>query len=177
LLWVGNDFRRKGGEFLVSLFSRRIHPKARLHILSNDPVLETTALPEGVEWIRGLRQGHQDKIAEHFRNADIFVFPTLRDHLAIVLLEAASSGLPIVGADVGATSEAVRHGENGYLLPRDASEEVWAEKIQDLIAHPEKRAAFGRNSRALAERDFSLDLFRKRVTSTLDGLLEKTRAA
>lgn len=169
LLFVGNDFARKGGEFLMEVFAR-LGPIARLRILSNDPSLRGRAWPEGVELVSGL--GHHDPgaVARAYREADIFVFPTRKDHMGMVLTEAAASGLPLVGTDVGGVKEAIRDGENGRLLPYGAGPGDWAAAIEDLIRDPDKRRRYGRFSRGIAETEFSFGALRERVEAAFGKL-------
>jgi len=162
LLFVGNDFARKGGEFFLDVFDR-LGSAARLRILSNDPSLRGRAWPEGVELVSGL--GHHDPgaVARAYREADIFVFPTRKDHMGMVLTEAAASGLPIVATDVGGVNEAVRDGENGTLLPYRAGPGEWSDAIADLIGNTDKRRRYGRRSREIAEAEFSFGALKDRV--------------
>lgn len=46
----------------------------------------------------------------------VFLYPTYRDSFGLVLVEALSAGLPIVGTDQYATREMIRDKYNGYLL-------------------------------------------------------------
>ena len=48
-------------------------------------------------------------LLEEFRSAEIFVFPTRKEHMGQALAEAAAAGLPIIVTDVGGTSQVVRH--------------------------------------------------------------------
>ncbi len=47
---------------------------------------------------------------------DIFLYPTYRDSFGLILLEALSAGLPIIGTDQYATSEMIIDEKNGILL-------------------------------------------------------------
>jgi glycosyltransferase involved in cell wall biosynthesis len=58
-----------------------------------------------------------------YRAADVFVLPSEAELQGLVLLEAAASGLPLVGADALAIPEIVRHGVNGFLhVPGDPAD-------------------------------------------------------
>ena len=68
---------------------------------------------------------HGDELASAYASSDIFVFPSTTETLGLVLLEAMSSGLPVVAAKSGPTSEQVSHGITGMLYePNDQDEFV-----------------------------------------------------
>ncbi len=52
-----------------------------------------------------------------YRNADVFVLPSIWEGMPLVLLEALAMGLPIVATDVSGNRQVVVHGENGLLVP------------------------------------------------------------
>lgn len=165
LLFVGDDFERKGGPFLLDVFRNHIHPRARLKVVSRHPSLRdpARALPEGVEVVSDLGPGRRDALLEEFRSADLFVFPTRKEHMGLVLTEAAAAGLPIIATGVGGTGEVVRNGENGCLMPYHATEGDWARAILGLLADDARRERFGKAGRALAEREFSREALRSNL--------------
>lgn len=59
---------------------------------------------------------HGDELARAYASSDIFVFPSTTETLGLVLLEAMASGLPVVAAKSGPTSEQVIHGRTGLLF-------------------------------------------------------------
>jgi glycosyltransferase involved in cell wall biosynthesis len=72
-----------------------------------------------------------------------------------VVLEAMACGKPIVATTVGGTGEAVRHGENGFLVPpREVA--AMQNALEAMLRDRSKISQFGRNSRAIAEKEFSL---------------------
>jgi glycosyltransferase involved in cell wall biosynthesis len=62
---------------------------------------------------------HGDELASAYASSDIFVFPSTTETLGLVLLEAMASGLPVVAANSGPTSEQVSHGITGLLYNPD----------------------------------------------------------
>lgn len=56
-------------------------------------------------------------LRELYRDADVFVLPSEREGMPLVLLEALAMGLPIVATDIPGTREMVVPGENGLLVP------------------------------------------------------------
>jgi glycosyltransferase involved in cell wall biosynthesis len=160
LLFVGNDFQRKGGFLLIDIFSKYLSQKAILQIVSNDPVLKTIQLPQRIQLHSGIGYSQKHKLMELYQNADVLLLPTKHDYLPIVLIEGCAAGLPIIASNIGAVSEAVEDGVNGYLMPPFATEGEWVKKINYLIENKEKREEFGENSRKLAQRKFSIEIFK-----------------
>lgn len=163
LLWVGNDFARKGGEFLLDIFVKHIYPRARLRIVSNEPALQDRDWPDGVEFITGLGHGNPAALVEVYRTSDIFIFPTRKEHMGMVLTEACAVGLPIVATDVGGVREAVHNDKNGFLIPYNAGAETWAHAIMRLVENPEMRERFAVHSRDIAETEFAFGILSERV--------------
>ena len=60
----------------------------------------------------------KDALAEYYRSADLFVFPTREDIWGLVVQEAMAYGLPVVTTDkCVAGLELIEPGLNGYLVP------------------------------------------------------------
>lgn len=60
-------------------------------------------------------------IEQHLANADVFVAPATLESFGIAALEAAATGLPVVGRTGTGLSDFVEHGVNGLLLPADSA--------------------------------------------------------
>ncbi len=79
----------------------------------------------------------------------------VREGLPKALLEAASCGRAIVASDVPGCREAVRHHENGLLVPaRDAA--ALAAALRLLIEDAALRRRFGQRGREMAVQEFSV---------------------
>ena len=72
------------------------------------------------------------------------------------LVQSAAMESPIIATKVGAVSEIVQDGVNGYLIPPRNSETL-AEKITELVAHPDLWQKMGITGREIAQNKFSLD--------------------
>ena len=51
----------------------------------------------------------------------------------MVFLEAAASGIPQIAGDSGGASEAVVHGETGFVVPAYRTNTYMAETLRDLL--------------------------------------------
>jgi glycosyltransferase involved in cell wall biosynthesis len=168
LLFVGKDFFRKGGEFLLKLYAEHLSKTCLLTIVSSDPGLDGRQLPAGVERLTHISLEHLRSI---YGDSHIFVFPTQQDFMPQVLAEALSFGLPCIANDVGAVKDLVRDGETGYLMSRDSISEQWATRLQQFISHPEELAAMSLRARRFAEERLSMDRFRKLMSGVVERLL------
>lgn len=105
---------------------------------------------EGViEW-----WGWKSDMREVFSACHIVALPSLGEGVPTILLEAASSGRPIVATDVPGCRDVVANGVNGLTVPpQDPS--ALATAMEKLISHPEIRQSMGQAGRELAVGRFS----------------------
>jgi len=164
ILFVGNDFIRKGGDFLLNLYQRQFKQTCRLTVVSNDPVLKKLDCRD----VEVACDVSRTQIGGFFQRADIFVFPSRRDQLPLVVTEAMASALPVVARETGGIVDLVKDGHNGYLISYESGEDEWVTKIQYLVDHPEERARMGANSRKLAEEMFGMEKFERTVREVLE---------
>ncbi len=84
-------------------------------------------LPANVR-VKFAGQMENEKIPEYYRQNGVSVFLNVSssEGIPVSVMEACSCGIPVVATDVGGTSEIVRDGVNGFLLPADFS-------AQDLL--------------------------------------------
>jgi glycogen(starch) synthase len=90
----------------------------------------------------------RQELAEVMRRADVAVVPSIYDEMfGLVAVEAFSSGLAVVGANVGGLGEIVA--EAGITFRRGNSADL-AACLERLFVNPELRRQLGRNARAIA---------------------------
>ena len=87
--------------------------------------------------------------------ADIFILPSRKEGLPMVLLEAMSAGLPIIATDVGGVSEAIRDGESGLLIPPE-SPQVMAKAMIKLANDKSMRDSLSQAARARFEERYDI---------------------
>jgi len=57
-------------------------------------------------------------LTQLYRDADIFIFPSLYEGFSRAIVEAMASRLPIVCTSVGVASDALRHDESALIVPK-----------------------------------------------------------
>jgi glycosyltransferase involved in cell wall biosynthesis len=138
ILFVGDDWDRKGGPELLTAFEevRQTYPDATLTIASAGA--PAVSLP-GVEV---LGRVPLDQLMRHYSQSSVFCLPTRLEPFGIVFLEAMMWRLPIVATSVGAVPDMVEEGLNGHLvIPGDAK--ALARALIGLIGNPELCRRYG----------------------------------
>jgi len=86
---------------------------------------------------------------------DLVVHPATMEGLGVSLLEAASSGRPIVASRAGGIPEVVHHGLNGILVKPGTAGEL-TEAVSRLLGDPGLGAQLGAAGRRLVAEKFSV---------------------
>ncbi len=168
LLFVGGDFRRKGGDLLLDVFRHRLADCCELDLVTSVPL---PPLPPGVRVHRGIAP-NSVPLRKLFADADVFVLPSRADCLAVVLMEATAARLPIVTTGVGALAEAVHNGENGMVIAPDDGNAL-GDAILRLQAEPALRARMAEVSYQLAQERFDARKSARRLLALLKEVAEQ----
>ncbi len=91
------------------------------------------------------------EIPEVFKKIDVLLLPSWIEGVPTVILEAFSSGCPVIARDVGSVSELVSE-ESGFLVNKD---EEFVEKIIYLAQNKDLISKMGRNGRKIVEKCYS----------------------
>ena len=147
LLYVGRLSPEKNLEALKPMLQAL--PGARLALVGDGPHHKAlqhhfTGMPVVMA---GFLRGNE--LAEAFASADVFVMPSRTETLGLVVLEAMSSGLPVVGARAGGIPEMIEDGVSGCLYDEESGAVAL---IQSFIGSPERRAKVGAAARIHAAR-------------------------
>ena len=136
----------------------------------------------GVIWIEEMVDT-KTKI-ELYSHAAVFVCPSIYEPFGIINLEAMACETPVVASAVGGIKEVVVSGETGTLVPIEQMTESpfepvdpdkfsrdLAAAVNDLMADPAKRTAFGKAGRRRAEAMFGWDAIAKKTVDLYASLL------
>jgi len=150
ILFVGGDFKRKGGDLLLDVFRRRLRGYAELVLVSG------ADLPEepGVRVHRNV-SANSAKLRELYATSDILALPTRADCYSLVCMEALAAGLPIVATKVGGIPDMVKEGVTGHLIERDDPDSL-GDALYHLARSAVTRARMGEACRADAIERFEL---------------------
>jgi glycosyltransferase involved in cell wall biosynthesis len=148
LLFVGGDFRRKGGDLLLDVFRRRLRGRAELSLVTKPGV----AAEPGVT-VHTNVTANSPELHRLYATSDIFVLPTRADCYPLVCMEALAAALPMVATRVGGIPDLVKEGQTGHLVDVNDAEAL-GDRLESLVADRDRRAAMGAASRAYAAERF-----------------------
>jgi glycosyltransferase involved in cell wall biosynthesis len=96
----------------------------------------------------GYRRG--EDLADHYAAADIFAFASLTETFGNVVLEAMSSGLPVVALRAGGVGETVQSGATGTLVEPTEPPAKLADALLRLVEQPRERRRMAEAARGYA---------------------------
>ena len=154
LLFVGNFVEQKGvsdlARALALLNARGVAFRASL--LGHGPEMpEVAAVLEPLgDLVRFREVVSHDALVDVFRSADLFVLPSRREGVGLlVCLESLSCGVPVAAGRAGGLPEIIVDGVNGVVFePGDP--EGLADALQHLIENPDELARLAASARASA---------------------------
>ena len=161
LLFVGQIGQRKGISYLLEAAQRLKKSKTSLTLVG-----QIQGAGEALEHYSDLFQHiphlPRNDLGEVYKQADVFVFPTLVEGLGLVVLEAMASGLPVITTPNG-PGDIVRDGIDGFIVPpRDVDAIV--DSLERLRCDQALRKKMGTNARRRAL-EFTWESYRKMAVS------------
>jgi len=135
VLYAGRLTKEKGVELLSQAFlaGRARDPRLHLVLAGGGPEEEWLREQLGehatfLGWLEG------EALARAYASSDAFLFASRTDTFGQVILEAQTSGLPVVAVDEGGPTSLIEDGETGLLAPADAG--ALADALLTLIGAP-----------------------------------------
>jgi len=162
VLCVGQITPRKGQIYLLEAWKRLRLPQAELLLLGAiDPIMKPI-LKKYEDCFTYLGFCSWDKVSYYFRNASVFVLPSIEDGFSCVIIEAMASGLPVITTTNIGASEIVEEGINGYVIPIRSSEKI-AEKLEILYRDQSLRIEMSRHAFEKARRFLDWQFYAKSI--------------
>ncbi|MDJ0553023.1 MAG: glycosyltransferase family 4 protein [Microcoleaceae cyanobacterium MO_207.B10] len=174
LLFVGGDWERKGGPIAFETVRalNEMGIKAQLIVCGATPPEKHQA-----EYVssRGYLQKHQPQQLEELISllcSCHFMFvPSRADCTPIVFCEASAYALPVISTQTGGISSVVFEGENGYLLPLEATGEDFAKLIANIFQDREKYLQLAMSTRKTYEDKLNWNQWGSKVRQLLESLV------
>jgi len=175
ILYVGRLVRRKGVHVLIEAFKilQRRGFDVKLVIGGKgymEPLLKFMASDtDNIVFLGAVSEEVKPAL---FAGAKVFVLPSLAgESFGVVLLEALSSGTPVVATRVGGIPEIVADGEEGFIIKPGNPEEL-AEAVAILLKSPDVWLKMSLKARRKAVEKYSIDKIGRLYEETYFEALE-----
>lgn len=117
VLFVGNEFRRKGLETVLRSLSLAPGSPHLIVVGGDDPqpylrLARSLGVGEHVRFV-----GRSSEVFGYFAASDVLVLPTQYEPFGLVVVEALASGLPVIVSSVCGITSYLRDGLDALLLP------------------------------------------------------------
>jgi glycosyltransferase involved in cell wall biosynthesis len=112
----------------------------------------------------------RSRIPFYLSAADIFVNPSLSEGLPLTVMEAMAMQKAVIATNVGGTSDLVRDGENGFLVPLGDAKSI-ANAIETLALDDKLRLKMGSAGRDIIERSFDWETIVRKVENVYEEVL------
>lgn len=165
ILFVGFDFKRKGGYVLLEAFkkAREVIKDARLIIVG------PTNLKVDIEGVESRGALNKEEVVKLYEQASIFAMPSLCEPFGLVFLEAMAYKLPCIGTNVDAMSEIIEDGKTGFLA-RLGDPANLAEKIIYLLSNSKMLENIGNYGFRHIQVIFNWNTVIEKIEGALKGL-------
>ena len=195
ILFVGRITRQKGIVHLVNAI-KYMDPGFQIVLCAGAPdtpeiaaemkkaVASAQRARAGIVWIEEMLD-NRSKI-ELYTHAGVFVCPSIYEPFGIINLEAMACGTAVVASAVGGIPEVIRQGETGYLVAVEQKKESpfeptqperfakdLAARVNELMADPAERMAFGQAGRQRAVDVFSWSAIARQTRDLFEVILAR----
>ena len=167
IVWIGSPENLIYLEMIRPALARLAgrHPTLKMRVICSAFPDWSDVKVERVTWSSATE-------AESLADAHIGVMPLTDDawsrgKCAFKLLQYMAAALPCVASPVGANTEAIINGRNGFHA---TSLDEWEAALETLIAAPDLRAAFGAQGLLHVQTRYALSTYRSRYLALLQRL-------
>lgn len=111
-----------------------------------------------------------------FHTCDIFVQPNIKisgdmEGFGISVIEAAYSAIPVVAANLEGLKDAIKDGQNGFLV-ESGNPEAWSAKLNEILAKDNFRFEFGEKAREYVVENYSWEKISKRYLQEIKKIID-----
>lgn len=156
ILYLGRLADDKRSELMIIIFSKldSRFDEFKLKIVGDGQYLEDLKkltkklnLSHRVNFV-----GFKENVSHYYINSCVFCLTSKTECMPMVLLEAASFGLPLLSFDIlSGPSDLIKNGKNGFLI-KDGDINSYVNALSEILGSYEKMVAFG---------NFSLEIVKK----------------
>lgn len=188
LLFTGSLIHRKGVDILIEAFVQiaqntrqpflwLIGPKDKSENPSIDEAFVTSLQSKVVE--AGLSDrvrfhgmiADRHTLAEAYQAADVFVFPSCKEGLPNVVLEAMACGLPVIVSDLPGLKNVIKPNDNGIVVPISDIQAL-AQQIQYIAENSGHAQLIGEQAHRYIQGRHGLTTWQKEISEYYHQLVD-----
>lgn len=186
------EYKKKNDNFifltigrLVKIKNIKMQIKAMKEILKEHKDIELWIIGDGPErkklekealklnLIKNIKfLGYQENLDIFYLKADAFILTSDSEGWSMVIIEAASYGLPIIMTDVGCAGEVVKNNESSIIIPVGGEKEL-IESMLNIIKNENLRKKLGENAQrtisSLPNKEKTIELYKESWIKTLNN--------
>lgn len=145
LISVGRLDKIKGFEDLIDIFNlfHKSNPEWKLHIVGEGNEKQNLQNKINKLHLQNkiflLGNMEPNKLEKEYLNSTIYLMTSFSESFGLVLVEAASFGLPLIAFDSAqGAKEIIKNNKNGFLI-QNRNKKDFVKKINEIINNPEKK--------------------------------------
>lgn len=179
LLFLGVEWDRKGGDIALETFhllkKKGINPHLHVigcvppHDLSNEKKI--TVIP----FLDKNKKEDFQQLHTIFLATDFLLLPTRAECAGVVFNEASAYGIPSITTDTGGVNTYVKSEINGFTFPLAANAEVYAEKIDQLLADKQAFQHLKLSARKYYDETLNWDVWGQQFQQIAERIVKEKR--
>lgn len=175
VIWIGSFIKRKRPILALKIWKRIVSdfPKAQLIMVGDGPEMRPIkAMVKNMTLGSVKLCGNIPDLYPILKEGHIMLHTSVAEGIPKNIRYALNFGMPVVVTDVGAISEAVIDGENGFLIGKTDSQ-LMENRLRELILNPALRERMGIQGRQRGDKLFRLDTMIDHVLEIYEGFRGK----
>ncbi len=186
---VREQYNTGGNSFLIALVGRIDYDKGHEFLLAALKIAKDKGLPFKAlivghpmqeSYLNSLKQkvaeagleqhmiftGFVDNPSALMQACDVLILPTIEETFGLVLIEAMSVGVPVIGSNRGGVPEIISHQETGLLFESTNAHSLF-NALNTLYQSPETAKTYANKALEVVQDKFNADKHVQRLVQTL----------
>ncbi|NGP86875.1 glycosyltransferase family 4 protein [Fodinibius halophilus] len=180
---IGRFTEKKGHIYALKAFKKAVNKTngAHLNFVGEGGLIEKCRAYVAEHNLKSKVSFHgileSSEISDMLKKSDFLIAPSIvgKDHDReggpVVIKEANATAIPAIGTYHGGIPEIIDDGKTGFLVP-ERNTEALADRMIDLIEHPQKRKEFGLAAREKIKRDYNIKTQVQKLESLYDRVAD-----
>lgn len=164
LLSVGEVNKNKNHAVCIKALAKLHQPNVYYVICGSGPLMQKNqqlARKLGITR-QVVFAGYRQDVADFYKMADLFLFPSRREGLSLALMEAMANGLPVICSNIRGNRDLIQHQRGGYLVSANEVKQ-WQAAIKRGIDKKRFWLEYGRYNQQRVKCSFSFSTIHEKM--------------